>query len=118
MPAPEQSRRLDIIVLIIFFVFAVLATVALLTDGPVSAAVLPIGLFALWRYLWWMTHLARAILFLKLRFPRLRYKAERDVNAREVSHIYAVVASYNIPKQHFAAVYRALFANAIEAKIQ
>lgn len=115
--APEQFRRLDVIGLIILFFAASIASVEFLQGARVSAALLPIGFFALWRYLWWMTHFARGMLFLKLRFPRLRREAEQNASTRKVSHIYVVVSSFNIPPQYFSAVYRALFANAIDTKI-
>lgn len=114
---PQQLRHRDVIGLLFLFAAASIATVELLRGGQVSAAVLPFGLFSLWRYLWWITHFARGMVFLKLRFPRLRREAERNVSTRKVSHVYAVVCSFNIPEQHFSAVYRALIANAIDAKI-
>lgn len=73
-----------------------------------------LGLIASWRYGWGLLHLARAITFLRLVFPRLRRRATATDPAGKITHVYAVVCSFDIPETQFRAVYTALVGNCLE----
>jgi glycosyltransferase Alg8 len=109
---PAAPDRRQTAALAVLMVAAMAASGHLIAQEGLAAAAVPVGLYAAWRYLWWMTHLLRALLFLKRRFPRLRRAADRAAQGRGISRLYVVVTSYNIAPQTFAAVYRALFAAA------
>ncbi|WP_395663882.1 glycosyltransferase [Aestuariivirga sp.] len=76
-----------------------------------------LGFFALWRYGWWITHAVRAVLYLRIVYPRICRRARGSERISSVEGIHVVVASYNIPASDFAVVYRALFSNILESKI-
>lgn len=116
-PRPQLPRRFDVVALLCVTVSATVVTIEFLTVSSTIGALLPVGVLALWRYLWFATHYVRAFIFLKVRFPSIRREAEQRSNAGKVSRIYAVVSSYNIQRQHFCSVYRALLANAIDARV-
>jgi glycosyltransferase Alg8 len=70
-------------------------------------ALATLGGVAVWRYSWQAVHLARAIYYLTVRFPRLRARAQKfDVRNRP---IFVVITSFRIAHQTTIAVYRALF---------
>lgn len=72
-----------------------------------------VGLIAAWRYGWSLLHFLRAAVFLHLVFPQVAARARQTKQATKISHIYAVVASFNIPEAQFRAVYRSLVANCL-----
>lgn len=73
-----------------------------------------VGMIAVWRYSWMMTHFARAWVFLKHRFPTMRYDADAAAARQKVEHVYAIVMSYKVDPVEFHAVYDALIKNALE----
>ena len=72
-----------------------------------------VGIIAVWRYSWMMTHFVRAGIFLKYHFPGMRYDADAAGAHQKVEHVYAIVMSYKVDPVEFHAVYDALVKNCI-----
>ncbi len=73
-----------------------------------------VGMIAVWRYSWMMTHFGRALVFLKHRFPKMRFEADEVGDHQKVDHVYAIVMSYKVDPVEFSAVYDSLIKNAID----
>lgn len=73
-----------------------------------------IGVIAIWRYSWMLTHFLRAVLFLRYQFPKLRKAADETHRLGKVDHVYAIVMSYKVDPVELHAVYDALVKNAID----
>lgn len=73
-----------------------------------------IGIIAVWRYSWMMTHFTRAWIFLRYRFPMMRYNADVAGRADKLDHVYAIVMSYKVDPVEFRNVYDALLKNVLE----
>lgn len=79
-------------------------------DGFVFA----ISVIAIWRYSWWSVHLVRALIYLFIKFPKMRHRASFEQDGTPVAHVYAIVMSYRIEPDQLFIVYEALLRNAIE----
>ena len=66
-----------------------------------------LGLIAGWRYGWQALHAARALVYRRIVFPRLR-RAALAAGANDAAHVYVVVLSYRMSSELNAAVYSAL----------
>ncbi len=73
-----------------------------------------VGMIAVWRYSWMFTHFARAWVFLKHRYPTMRFEADEAASRTKVDHVYAIVMSYKVDPVEYTAVYDALIKNAID----
>jgi glycosyltransferase Alg8 len=109
--------------------FYLLVLAALAANAPVSiwdpqsrVFVVILGLVGVWRYLWGAVHLARALIFSRLVFPRWRRAATRLDQAHtagvagadpHVPELYCIVTSYRIRVETTALVYRALLAELV-----
>src|SRR6478735_1022628 len=78
-----------------------------------SGALFGLGLLALWRYGWGLTHFVRSNIYRSLVFPKMRKVADncmRDNDGRATNqHAFLLVTSYRIDGDTTAAVYRAAF---------
>jgi glycosyltransferase Alg8 len=106
-----------------------LALLALAANAPPSTwdpqardFVVILGVVGAWRYLWGFVHLARALTFRHLVFPRWRRAAVRLAEAHAAGvpgadphapAVYCVVTSYRIRAETTALVYRALLAELV-----
>jgi glycosyltransferase Alg8 len=69
-----------------------------------------LGVIGLWRYGWASINFTRALIFLRIRHPALRRKAERDYARRAVpAHAYFMVTTYKIEPRTTTRVYRSIF---------
>ena len=75
--------------------------------------VIILGVLGTWRYGWGMVHLARALIYRHLVFPRWRRAADEVGRAGIASHVYIVITSYRIQSETTARVYQAAIAEAI-----
>ena len=73
-----------------------------------------VGLIAVWRYSWMMLHFVRAYIFLKFRYPMMRFAADEAGSKARVEHVYAIVMSYKVDPVEFHAVYSSLIQNAMD----
>lgn len=73
-----------------------------------------IGVVAVWRYSWMMVHFTRAWIFLRYRFPMMRFAADAAGKADKFDHVYAIVMSYKVDPVEFRAVYDALLKNILD----
>ena len=86
-PMPPFWRRLlspsGLLVLLMVFllVLAILSFPNRLFDPDVQQITLTIGALALWRYGWWMTHAIRSDIYRRVRYPKMRRKADAVWNA-------------------------------------
>ncbi len=75
-----------------------------------------IGVIGIWRYSWAATHLVRALLFRKLRYPTWRARADEAIEAAaqagELPRIFVLITSYRMEPRVTVKVYRALFREA------
>ena len=55
---------------------ALLSTPTMLWDETHQHIVIVVGIFGLWRFSWWANHLARAAIYGRIVFPKLRERAE------------------------------------------
>lgn len=81
-----------------------------LLDPAGRAFVLAAGPLLIWRYGWGLVHFSRAQIYKRLRFPRLRAKADRLWAAIEAAPppVYCVCTSYRIRPETSTHVFRAL----------
>ncbi len=95
-----------------------IAAIALIAEfsPPKRAATFfsTVGMIAVWRYSWMMTHFLRAWVFLKHRFPTLRFDADEAGSRLKVEHVYAIVMSYKVDPVEYHAVYDALIKNVLD----
>lgn len=95
------------------FLWAALGLVLLTPETAARPFVAAVGGVALWRYSWTGVHLLRALVYLKLVFPRLATQARQAADPVQVSHVYTIVASYDVEEAVFRSVYRALIENLV-----
>ncbi len=96
---------------------ALAATVPLQSLADVRGALIVVGLIGAWRYSWAAINFGRALIYLKVAYPRLRARAFALYNERPVAaHAYFLVTSYKIDAEVTARVYRSLFQAAMESE--
>ncbi len=84
---------------------------AALTD--VSRGLIVVGVIGAWRYTWAAVNFARAMIYLKRAFPRMRARAEAAYAARPIAaHGYFLTTSYKIEVDTTTRVYRSIFQEA------
>jgi mannuronan synthase len=111
------SRQvLTLIGLTILFFGCMSFNYTLLRSTTVQVSLLPLGLFAIWRYSWWLNHYLRATIFLRIVFPHLRLRAMNVEVQPPTPDLYIIVTSFNIPRGDFRRVYAALFQNVIDSR--
>ena len=74
---------------------------------------LAIGAVGVWRYVLRAVHFARAMWFLRVRFPRLRKRANALGAEGAPSHVYFLATSFRIDAMTTGAVYRSVIEEAI-----
>ncbi|MEP7244350.1 MAG: glycosyltransferase family 2 protein [Gammaproteobacteria bacterium] len=77
-----------------------------------SHFLLAIGAVGVWRYALRAIHFTRAMLFLHMKFPALRRRAD-DIAAAEPPHIYFLATSFRIDAMTTAKVYRSVIEEAV-----
>ncbi len=104
--------------LLLVSVFLALAAIVSANPNPnTSDFIGAIGVIAAWRYSWWLTHVIRAFVYLKIRFPKIRAKAEAASGEGGFEQLYIVIMSYRIPEETFRDVYDSLIKNVIRAGV-
>ncbi|MGH6926083.1 MAG: glycosyltransferase [Propylenella sp.] len=94
-------------------VYALLLAAALLVapselyDAGSAYFILIIGVVGLWRYGWALVHLARALIYRGLVFPRWRRRANAMGEAGRPSHVYLLITSFRIDSETTRRVYQA-----------
>jgi len=97
---------------------ALVLSIACITplDSLVSAhsgALFGLGLLAVWRYGWGLTHFVRSNIYRSIDFPKMRAKAEdamrKSADTLGDQHVFFLVTSFRIDSDTTAAVYRAAF---------
>jgi mannuronan synthase len=84
-------------------------------DPHAPGFLLALGLIAAWRYSWGAVHLARALIFRKIVFPRLRRQAEALGEGGLPSHTYLLLTSFRIDTETTREVYSAALEEAAAA---
>ena len=77
-----------------------------------SHFLLAIGAVGVWRYLLRAVHFTRAMLFLHLKFPALRKRADAIGAEGEPPHVYFLATSFRIDAMTTAQVYRSVIEEA------
>lgn len=78
--------------------------------ADVSRGLVVVGVIGAWRYTWAITNFLRALYYIKLRFPRLRRRAERIYARKDICpHAYFLVTSYKIAPDVTVPVYQSIF---------
>ena len=102
-------------------VFGLAAYLSLIMAGVLSAPsrfwddigqrpMLAIGLTGLWRFGWWGTHLARALIYGRVVFPRLRAAAEEEWRAgKRPSRLHFMVITFRERPSTTRACIRSIF---------
>jgi len=57
--------------------FLIIETPNRIWDGDLGKVTIALGALAVWRYSWWMTHVVRAIIYARMRYPGIKRRAER-----------------------------------------
>lgn len=81
IPVPAARRWLSkrgftMVLLIVAIVTAALAMPNAILDEEVRTVTSTLGLLALWRYGWWMTHAIRSEIFVRRTYPAMRERAD------------------------------------------
>jgi len=86
-------------------------------SSDVARGLLIIGAIGLWRYTWAATNFARALIYQKSVYPRLRRQVEA-IYARQPlrAHAYFLVTSYKIDTETTSRVYRSIFRAAMASE--
>lgn len=74
---------------------------------------LAIGAIGVWRYAVRAIHFARAMWFLRVRFPRLRRRADAIGQSESPSHVYFLATSFRIDSTTTSLVYESIIREAI-----
>ena len=92
----------------VFLALTVSVPHAALTD--VSRGLIVVGAIGIWRYSWAALNFARALVYLKWAFPRLRRRAEAAYAQRPIAaHAYFLTTSYKIDVDTTTRVYHSIF---------
>ncbi|HEX6143686.1 MAG TPA: glycosyltransferase [Geminicoccaceae bacterium] len=75
--------------------------------------VVVLALLGTWRCCWGLTHLSRALIYRRARFPALRRAAGALGHAGRPSHVYLVITSFRHPAETTARVFQAVVAEAM-----
>jgi glycosyltransferase Alg8 len=97
----------------------VLGLVALVVHAPsvlwqpgAREFIVLLGVFGAWRYSWQAVHVARALIFRHLVFPRWRAVADRLGDQGRVDQVYIVIMSFRVRAETSARVFQAAIAEA------
>lgn len=85
-----------------------------LTPGS-KQFILIIGIIALWRYSWGLTHFIRALIYKNIVFPKYRRIERQNANDLMPSKIYLLVTSFRIESQTTLDVFRSTIREAINS---
>lgn len=104
------------------FYILVLASFALLLpsvyfDYQSGYFIFAIGVVAVWRYLWAFQHFVRAVIYLYLKFPYLRWKVEQGGDEMNPEHVFLIVTSFRVDAHVTAKVYRSIILDAIDCGV-
>ena len=85
--------------------------------GHVSDGLVVVGVVGAWRYGWALVNYLRAVLYLRVAYPRLKARAFATHAALPVQgHAYFLITSYKIDSDTTRRVYQALFRAAAAAR--
>ena len=106
-----------------FLVYTVLlmVLVSFLPDASLDPAsqqfILVVGTLALWRYTWGALHFVRSLVYRHYTFPRLRARAEANIENLMPSHMYLLITSFRIEAVTSVKVFGAAVREAIECGV-
>jgi len=64
-------------------------------DSELNQVYLVVGIIGIWRYSWWFVHLVRAEIYGRIRYPIIRYKADKVWNdGWRPPHIHFMMTTY------------------------
>jgi mannuronan synthase len=75
--------------------------------------ILAIGALGIWRYSLRLVHFARALVFLRSEYPRIKARVQTLGEAAAPSHVFILMTSFRIDTQTSAEVYRAAIEEAV-----
>ena len=80
------------------------------STSDLTRGLLVVGVIGTWRYSWALINFSRALIYLKLAYPRLRARMEAAYAKLPVkAHAYFLVTSYKIDAETTSRVYRSIF---------
>ena len=114
LPAPRQRKwSLSAIAQVLVYV-AVCASTASLLPADVwwqhnNSFIGILGAFGLWRYSWWLTHVIRASIYARVRYPALAASASREWQAGwRPAQLHFLVTVYRERAETLDAVFEAI----------
>ncbi|MCF6255483.1 MAG: glycosyltransferase family 2 protein [Gammaproteobacteria bacterium] len=101
----------------LLLVAAALSLPAYYFDPAATQFVLALGLIAIWRYGWAITHFTRALIFRKIVFPKWRRQTIELGAAADPSHVFFLLTTFRIGTDVTTQVYREAFKEAIRCNL-
>lgn len=72
-----------------------------------------LGAVAIWRYSWAATHFIRALIYTRLKFPKMRRRSDQAGELADPEHVFLLLTTFRINSETSAVVYREAFKEAI-----
>ena len=87
-----------------------------LTPGA-QEFIMVVGSIAMWRYSWGLLHFVRSLIYMHIRFPKLRKLCDENVDKLMPSQIYLLVTSFRINSHTTMEVYKSIIREAIDCGV-
>lgn len=113
---PEGWKGFGIYTLCLITCVLLLPPIAL--DPASKQFIFIVGIIALWRYTWGLTHFARGLIYKNYVFPKYRRLADAQADALMPSKIYLLVTSFRIEAETTRAVYAAAVREAVDCGVE
>ena len=82
-------------------------------DLKAKQFVFALGILAIWRYGWALTHFTRSLIYRKIVFPKWRKKANAMGDAAKPDHVFLLLTTFRIGTDVTVRTYRAAISDAI-----
>ncbi|MBU2972670.1 glycosyltransferase family 2 protein [Pseudoalteromonas sp. C2R02] len=82
-------------------------------DSTSDKFIFIIGFVAIWRYGWAIQHFVRALIYLKIKFKRLRQQEQNSGDEYIPIHVFLLITSFRIETETSITVYRSIIKEAI-----
>ncbi len=105
---------------LIYFLILVAAALSLPNDYLSPGAtqfIFALGIIAIWRYSWAVTHFIRSLIYRKLVFPKLRQQATMLGESADPSHVFLLLTTFRIGTDVSIQVYRSAIEEAIRCNL-
>ena len=86
-------------------------------DPGATQFVFALGVIAIWRYSWALTHFFRSLIYRKIVFPKWRRQTNALGKAADPSHLFFLMTTFRIGTDVSVQVYRAAIKEAIHCKL-